>query len=168
MPSYWLDTNAFIEPYKGPYSFGIVPGFWVTLERLGTKGTISSPMEVFDELMEKLETKDRLAVWAKGQKGCLFTHASESAQHCYAEVDKHVRASFPSAGADKFMADADSWLVAHSIADSGSALVTHETPSGPGSQWAKIPNVCKHFGIKWINVYQMLEALGIQFVADDE
>jgi predicted nucleic acid-binding protein len=166
MPKYWLDASVFIQSYKGPYSFSLAPGFWSSLDKFAEAGVIRSPMEVHDELMEKLEAKDRLALWAKDRKDCLFTVADESVQARYAEINAHVRSSFDPVGAAKFMADADSWLIAHALAEGGSVVVTLEVPKGGIA--VKIPRICQNFGIPSINHYQMLDALGVRFVVNGD
>lgn len=50
---------------------------------------------------------------------------------------------------------ADPWIIAHAI-DKGGAVVTHEQRNPKASSKVKIPNVCEHFGVRCIDVYQML------------
>ena len=79
-------------------------------------------MEVHDELMEKLENQDGPALGAKGRKDSLCTPADQSAQRCFAPVDKHARAT--AVGAEKFMADTDAWIVSPAMAELEASSVT--------------------------------------------
>ena len=61
---------------------------------------------------------------------------------------------------------ADAWLVAASIAN-GYNLVTFERPnSSLGTRLTshpKIPDVAAHFGVKCVNLYEMMRDLGFKF-----
>jgi len=47
---YILDTNVFIEAYKGYYHPDIVPVYWDILKNLGSKEIIKSPKQVREEI----------------------------------------------------------------------------------------------------------------------
>lgn len=47
---YILDTNVFIEAYKGYYHPDIVPVYWDILKRLGNQEIIKSPKQVREEI----------------------------------------------------------------------------------------------------------------------
>jgi len=47
---YILDTNVFIEAYKGYYHPDIVPVYWVILKHLGSQEIIKSPKQVREEI----------------------------------------------------------------------------------------------------------------------
>lgn len=160
--SYWLDSNVYIQSYKGPYSFDVAPGFWGGLLRHASQGEIRSPMEVYDELTEKLEKKDQLALWARDHKEQIFVEADETVQSNYGKVGEHVRKNYEASFATKFMDDADSWLIAHAMSDGGNVVVTLEVPKGGLA--VRIPNICNFFQIRWFNHYEMLRQLGIKLV----
>jgi hypothetical protein len=52
---YILDTNVYIEAWKGYYHPDIVPVYWDILKDLGEKEVIKSPRQVRDEI--KIQTK---------------------------------------------------------------------------------------------------------------
>jgi hypothetical protein len=50
MVKYILDTNVYIEAYKGYYHPDIVPVYWDILRKLGKNDVIKSPKQVRDEI----------------------------------------------------------------------------------------------------------------------
>lgn len=55
MEKYILDTNVYIEAYKGYYHPDIVPIYWDILKKLGGKDAIVSPVQVRNEI--KIQNK---------------------------------------------------------------------------------------------------------------
>jgi hypothetical protein len=121
-------------------------------------------MEVYHEIDGLLTRNDQLSEWVRDRRELLFVDADGTVQQRYREIGEHVRASFTKPFADKFMNDADSWLIAHAAADGGSVVVTLEVPRGGLA--VKIPNICSHFGITCINHYEMLRALGAKLIVE--
>jgi hypothetical protein len=65
--------------------------------------------------------------------------------------------------ADEFCRKADAWVIAHAMASDGAdVVVTHETERSVKGK-VKVPTVCDEFGVKWINLYQMLTELDFRF-----
>ena len=60
------------------------------------------------------------------------------------------------------MGRADPWVIAHAMA-TGGAVVTHEQKNPAISNKVKIPNVCGHFGVRYIDVYLMLRERGVSW-----
>jgi len=51
---YILDTNVYIEAYKGYYHPDIVPVYWDILKDLGEKNIVKSPIQVRDEIKSRI------------------------------------------------------------------------------------------------------------------
>lgn len=47
---YLLDANALIDAHQDFYPLDRIPGFWVWLVRMGDKGRIKIPSEIYDEV----------------------------------------------------------------------------------------------------------------------
>lgn len=158
MVEYWLDSNVFIEGEKGPYGFDIVPRFWHVLDDLIIAHRVSCPVLVYDELQS---VQDDLSKWAKERRRTnLFVQPSEAVQQTFQEVVTHVMRRYPdNQSRRRFMNRADPWVIAHAIAQGGS-VVTLEGEAPDTSRRVKIPNVCSHFNVTYINTYQMLRELG--------
>ena len=58
---------------------------------------------------------------------------------------------------------ADPWVIAHAIKNKSIVVTKEEKIATPTSKRIKIPNVCDNMGIKWINDFQFIEELNIQF-----
>jgi hypothetical protein len=67
----------------------------------------------------------------------------------------------PAAKAD-FANGADGWLVAYARAK-GCVVVTQEVPAPDARRKVPIPNVCQAFDVPFVNTFEMLRALGVQF-----
>jgi hypothetical protein len=56
---------------------------------------------------------------------------------------------------------ADPWIIAHAIADGGT-VVSQETDKRPNANRVRIPDVCQHFGVPCIKVWDMLRNLNVK------
>lgn len=153
---YWLDANVFIQAKNGPYGFGLVPQFWTFLSEQLAQGTIRCPKMVYDEL---IDGKDDLAAWFKPrrEKG-LCNNANETVQQCFSAVANHVAMKFKPHQVAEFLIGADGWLIAHAM-DGDGVVVTQESDRSHKSK-IKIPTMCKVFGVRCMNTYEMLNSLG--------
>ncbi len=157
MPEYWLDSNAYMESQKRYYAFDIAPGFWRLLEEQARAGIIASPTLVFDELVRG---DDDLVGWARSLRAILFIDPDEAVQRSFVEVADYVQQTYSMNGRD-FLSGADPWLIAHAKAHGG-VVVTMEVRA-PTSRRPKIPDVCDHFGVTTMNLFEMLRRLGARF-----
>jgi hypothetical protein len=157
MPDFWLDSNSFIEPKKGPDGFDIAPGFWAFLEQKAAEGVIASSITVFHELED---VEDDLLQWARQQrdKG-FFKEPDALVQTGFRQIADFVNKSYPQHQASYFLSKADPWIIAHAMAYKG-RVVTLETAS-PISKRPKIPDVANQFDVKCLNIYQMVRELGM-------
>jgi hypothetical protein len=164
---YCLDTSVYIQAYRLYYAFDIAPPFWKALSDLAEDGIIVSPIAVYDELMIG---GDDLKQWAKDYKKVLFVEPDSKVNPAYREVvdfannryrDQHwIR---------EFLRGADPWVVAQAKAhDLIVTTMEGEKKSEEVDQLSgrfvgeiKIPNMCNHFGIKFISTFDMLRALKI-------
>jgi hypothetical protein len=160
MPEYWLDSNSFIEPSKGPYHPDIVPGFWTFLEQKADEGVIASCLRVYDELQDG---QAELIKWAaKVNDRGFFVAPDPSVQAALSKIADHVKNNYPDHNASKFLDGADPWLIAHANAHGGK-VVTFETRVGPISRKPKIPNVADRFGVNTLDLYRLLHELSASF-----
>ena len=163
MTDHWLDSNAFIEGKKGPYGFDIAPRFWALIDELTKSGQISCPAHVYDEL---LEGQDDLEEWARERRASgLFVEPESEVQVVYRDVVAYVFQRYPDNQARRrFLRRADPWVIAHGLSG-GSTVVTLEFRDPEISKQVKIPNVCDHFNLRSITIYQMLRELGASWNA---
>lgn len=157
-----LDANVFIEAKNRYYGFDLVPAFWTWLEDQAEAGEIASTDMIYDELKAG---GDDLADWVKGRRELIF-HVLSSSQIVAQAVGRlgtwvqsenykpHVLADF--------MDSADPFLVGAAL-ETGSTLVTQETPAGASRKKVKIPDACRHLDVNCENTFEMMRALGARF-----
>lgn len=161
---YLLDTNVFIEAKNHYYRFEVCPAFWEWIERAHDLGAVYSIRKVRDQL---LEGKDQLSSWVKELPSSFFWEPDQAAAVGLSRVSTWVdRAEYEQQAKDKFLQDADHYLVGTAQAK-GCTVVTHEVPSPGGRNKIKIPDVCTALGVKCLTVFDMLKAEGARFVLDE-
>ena len=52
----------------------------------------------------------------------------------------------------------DPWLIAYASVHRG-VVVTHEVLAGPKTTKVKIPDICEHFDVSYVNVFEMMRQL---------
>ena len=160
MCRYYLDANVFIQAKNGPYSMDIVPSFWNLLDKQAKAGVVCSSTTVYVELVAG---DDELADWAKERKGTgLFREPSADVQRFFNQIAVYVHTRYIEHQAQEFLDGADAWVIAHAKVEDA-LVVTHENLVNEYSKKPKIPNICRHFDVAWLNVYQMLRELGARF-----
>ena len=169
MPEFWIDSNIYLRSRDGVLAFDIAPRFWNRLAESANAGRISSPLEVYDELLNHSFDGDSLNSWVREHRNSLFIEANDEVGRQFEQVSAHVLRTYIGTNANDFLEKADPWLIAHAIA-SGGRIVTNERMSaepGPNRNTGlidtrvKIPNVARHFGIAAVTLPRMLRALGI-------
>lgn len=163
-PAFVLDANVFITAMRGYYAFDLAPGFWKSLIHLARNGQILSIDYVKGELEKG---KDTLAQWAMND----FSHAfistdEEDVQESYREIMTWVlgQDQFSDAAKAEFARGADGWLVAYAKAKE-CIVVTLETINPDIKRKVPIPNVCQAFGVQFIDTFEMLRRLGVQWTS---
>ena len=160
-----LDSNVFIESKKRHYAFDLAPGFWKSLIKFSKEGTIIS----IDRVKKELERgKDDLSEWIKRE----FTHAFNSTDKedvisSYSDIMNYIGSNnqYKDTAISSFAGGADPWLIAYSL-HTNNILVTEEVLNLKSKKRVPIPNVCREFGVEYINTFEMLRRLGVKFRCD--
>ena len=159
--SYLLDANVFIQAARQYYAFDLVPTFWEILVDLARSGRIRSIDRVRDEL---LRGKDDLADWVGEHFSDAFASTNdEEVIQGYREIIAWVmdQDQYLEAPKNQFADGADGWLVAYALSK-GYTLVTHEVLNLAAKSKLPSPNVCRAFGVEFLNVFEMLRELRIR------
>jgi len=161
MPApYCLDTSIFIQANNGGYAMDIVPAFWKWLDKEFAVGRITSCRTVYDEIAPG---NDDLAQWVKARRNTpVFEPPDAKVQAEYPNIATYVTGKYAAHQSSLFLKGADAWVIARSKVY-GMTVVTAEQLVDGTSKKAKIPNVCKQFGVKYTDTYDMLRALGAKF-----
>lgn len=162
-PQYVLDSNVFIEAHKRYYAFDICPGFWEWLSHRSTRSGIVSIDRVKAEIVGY---EDPLSDWAESTAPPeLFVSTEEQdVVKAHGRVMDWVRENpqFRPQARRKFAVGADGWLVAYAIVYDA-VLLTDEVYDKDAKKVVKIPNVCKEFGVCYMNTFKMLRQLQVRF-----
>lgn len=161
--TYLLDANTLIEAKNRYYQMHICPGYWDWLATCQGRSLLSSVESVGNELRGG---NDELAEWAKQHPELFLSESDEATQIAFAEVAQHVQtqsATMKAGAMEEFLRGADPWLIAKARV-TGYSIVTHERLNIQAKRKFLIPNVCEHFGVRYLNTFDMLGNLGAQFV----
>jgi esterase/lipase len=160
---YLIDSNIFIEAHRRYYAFNLCPGFWKSLLWLHGQGHILSLDKVKDELTE--ETDD-LEDWAKNTmpKSGFAPSDDSMVVELYGKIQIWAQnnSQFIDAAKEEFAQVADPWLIAFARAHE-MVLVTHEQYVPQVKKRIPIPNVCREFGVRHANTFEMLTAFQVQY-----
>lgn len=85
LTKYILDTNVYIEAYKGYYHPDIVPVYWDILKFLGKEKTIESPKQVLHEI--KSQNKPQSSKENDSVGDFLYEWSRSSDNKCFLKND---------------------------------------------------------------------------------
>jgi len=159
---YVLDANVFMEAARRYYAFDIAPSFWQALIQHAQAGKVLSIDRVKNEINRG---KDVLKKWASNYFNSWFNATNGGAViNAYGLIIQwaYSQTQFTDAAKAEFASEdnADAWVVAYAKAKN-CIVVTHEEFK-PGIQ-RRIPisNVCRAFGIPYVDTFEMIRALGV-------
>jgi len=156
---YLLDANVLISAARQYYAFDFASRFWTCLEEHAATRRVQSIDRVKQEL---LKGHDELADWAKTTFAEAFAVTDAPAVIAvYAQIMDWAQGQkqLMDAAKAEFASCADGWLVAYAKVH-GLIVVTHEVFSPEACKRVLIPNVCKAFGVEYLNTWAMLRGLG--------
>lgn len=156
---YYLDANVLIQAWQKYYSPKICPDYWEMLDQLGSKGIISIPEMVYEEI---LRTEDDLSDWLKKSKIPkikISEEVTKRLKEIYAKDPSHLNL----VDNTKARSLADPWLIAHAMESNAVVVTKEEKVTASNSKKIKIPNVCDNMGVRWINDFQFVQELNFQF-----
>jgi predicted nucleic acid-binding protein len=156
---YCLDANVLIQAWQKYYSPKLCPGYWEILNDFGKAGRIFLPQNVYEEIVR---TEDKLTDWLKNSNVPIFDVDGE-----VADCLRDIYAANP---VHQYLVDntkqrslADPWVIAHAIKEKACVVTKEEKVTTPNTTRIKIPNVCDNMNVRWVNDFQFIEELNIQF-----
>ena len=155
---YCLDANVLIQAWQKYYSPKLCPDYWSLLSELGKSQIIFLPEMVSEEITR---TEDDLAKWLK---------SSGIPVHKIDEQVTQALKKIYETPAHRLLVDnvkqrslADPWVVAHALKENACVVTKEEKITAANSNKIRIPNVCEKMGMRYINDFQFLEEVNIQF-----
>lgn len=164
MSLYILDANVFIEAKRYTYPFDVFPGFWEWLDQEYEKKNLLSIKPIYDELTAG---DDDLSQWTKERKDTdwFVKVDDEETQKNYSKIASWAvdpANNFKNTAYEDFLNVADSWIVAKAISENAT-VVTHEVYQENCKKRILIPNVCRAFGVPYINTIELIRKTGARF-----
>ena len=169
---YALDSDVLMQAARNFYAFDIAPGFWNALIHHGEEGSIVS----IDRVKAEVDRgNDELKDWANNDFHQSFESTNQDdVIEAYRRVMNWAYAEprFTDAAKSEFAREtnADAWIVSYAIAfnennaETKIFVVTQEKFEPNIIAKIKIPNVCRVFDIKSVDLYQMLRALKVKLL----
>lgn len=157
--TYCLDANVLIQAWQKYYSPKFCPSYWEILNDLGSQGRIFVVEEVFNEITR---TEDDLCEWLKASKipvRKIDGNVTKCLQDIYAKDPAHKTL----VDNTKARSLADPWVIAHALNEKAVVVTKEEKVTALNSNRIKIPNVCDNMGVTWINDFEFVSELNIQF-----
>ena len=156
---YCLDANVLIEAWQKYYSPKFCPDYWNVLNEYGNQGRIFIPEMVYEEITR---TEDDLSKWLKQSK-IPIRKIDEQVIKCWQAINSKNPLHQNLVDNTKARSLADPWVIAHAINEKATVVTKEEKVTALNSNKIKIPNVCDNMGVRWINDFQLIEELNIQF-----
>lgn len=162
--SYLLDANSYIQAKNFHYRMKFCPGFWDWLDSSAQHGKLCSISMVYKELAD---FGDELSDWVKKRQDHFEGIDDSDTQSVFGTIAQHVMDLKlpPDTEKIRFLDGADPWLIAKALT-TGKTVVTHEVIAPDNSRKIKIPNICKDFGVNYINSFDLLDTLQARFVME--
>lgn len=163
---YLFDSNTLIEAKNRYYSMAVCPAYWQWLLRKNLSNDVASISLVGKELRDGT---DELADWVTNNQKLFIAVDDEETQTNFGAVANLVMelaAKMKAGAANEFLSGADPWLIAKAMT-TGATVVTHESYHPDAKKKFLIPNICKHFGVGYIDTFEMLDTLEARFVLPD-
>jgi hypothetical protein len=156
---YCLDANVLIQAWQKYYSPKLCPTYWEILNDLGSKGRIFIAEEVFNEITR---TEDELCEWLKASK-IPVRNISENVTRCLQAIYAKDASHTSLVDNTKSRSLADPWIIAHAMNENAIVVTKEEKITASNSNKIRIPNVCENMGVTWINDFEFILELKIQF-----
>ncbi len=149
---YVFDTSAFISLFTNFYRKRF-PTLWTNFDQMIADQRIVSTREVAREIEDQV---DELNAWMK-QNAAVFSVPTTAEGAFVAEIYKvpNFRNNIEQRKLLKGGKNADPFVIAKCSVLDGASVVTLERYKHTA---AKVPNICEHFGIKCMNLEQLMEA----------
>jgi hypothetical protein len=155
---YLLDADTLIRADSTYYPLKRFPIFWQWLRHNGNAGNAKIPLEQYEEV---IGGRGQLVDWLKeedSRKALLFAEEADPV------IVAKVTAEGYAADLDEAEQEAvgrDPFLIAYGVVAANERCVVSFEVSAPSKTRAnrKVPDVCVHFGVKCITLFELIEEL---------
>lgn len=167
MNKFIIDSNFLIQAHRSIYPLDVVLSFWNKVNELSTSNVIVSIDKVKTEIYDNSSHEDELKVWCQDNLPTDFFIDTSSVLSNYISIVNWVNSMshhYNQRAIAEFLSTdlADPWLVAFAMSNNWT-IVTYETSEPNRKSRVKIPEVCRQFGVRWIDTIQMMRELNQTF-----
>ncbi|WP_321827812.1 DUF4411 family protein [Maribacter dokdonensis] len=167
MNKYILDSNFFIQAHRSIYPLDVVQSFWLKIKSLSQAGIITSIDKVKKEIFDNSSHEDELKLWCDSNLSNEFFINTDTVLENYISIVNWTNSMshhYTSNAIKEFLETdlADPWLIAFAMSNNWT-IVTYEKSQPERKNRIKIPEVCNHFNIRYINTIQMFRELKESF-----
>ena len=148
---YSIDASSLIAAYHERYPIENFPSLWREINKLIQADRLKMSQIVFDEAMRDTE----IDLWCKQSqlKPSLQVVPDESVQ----EKVREVLSEFPKMLDDRpGKLGGDPWVIALAMTSPNYIVVTEESPTKSKNR-PKIPDVCRHFDVRYIKIVELIK-----------
>lgn len=151
--TYCIDACSLIKLKH--FEADIFPDVWGSIGEAVTKKILHAPREVYREVTR---VDDAVGQWLKKRKDIIVSPDTPQLQKV-----AEIQSKFPTlVDSQATIPQGDPFLIAHGII-SGCTLITEEVEAGPNAKRVKIPNVCKHYKVRYITLTEFFREQGWVF-----
>jgi hypothetical protein len=161
--THWIDTSVLVQSRQKYHTRERLPQFWSWLADRVDDGSVRMPHYAWKEICKGT---DWLAAWVKRRENTGLNSIPEpSVQEMYGKCADAIKAKWARVPHQwvKTLDGADLWVVVHAKASKGVAVSEENKAARHETDSIKIPDVCKHFDVKWVDTFGMLDALRADF-----
>jgi hypothetical protein len=149
-----LDTSALVDAWRRDYRQSVFPSLWDRIADLIDGGQLVASMTVRDEIQVQ---EDELAAWVKGRADLFVEDDGETQARVRAILDNWPHPT----DFTRFLKGADPFVIGLAQCRNF-AVVASEKASGKPLH-PRIPDACRHYGVRCIRAMDMFEELGWRF-----
>jgi predicted nucleic acid-binding protein len=156
---YCLDANVLIQAWQKYWSPRLCPAYWELLNQLGSEKRVFLPEAIYDEI---ITTEDKLAKWLQQSK--IPVHPIDAkVSECLKKIYAHNPSHQYIVSSNGVHSAGDPWVIAHAMNNNATVVTKEIKDVYTKPTKIKIPHVCDNMGIRWINDFQFVEELEIEF-----
>src|ERR1035437_1654173 len=164
MAVYVLDSNFFIQAHRANYPLDVALGFWNKVQQLAKEGKIISIDKVKNEIFKN---EDDLKKWCEKNLPKDFFKDTKTVLDSYSQIVSWAVSKnnqYNQNALNEFLnaEEADAWLISYAHTHK-LTIITQELSQPESKRKVKIPDVCIHFGIPFINTIEMFRELREHF-----
>ncbi|MFN4140514.1 PIN domain-containing protein [Aestuariivirga sp.] len=154
---YVFDTSPLSALFKNYYPARF-PSLWTKFDGLVTSGAVVSTRECFRELVDG--PVESAVQWASDNKHIFATPVADEGKFV-AQIYgvPHFQQNIEAQKILKGGKNADPFIIAKAAVEKRSVVTMEQFKTNA----AKIPNICKHFGVSCLSLEEFMEAEGWKF-----